>query len=127
MEFIEADEQFFIRIDYDRKRNCPVIIYSRHGGLTIEKIEKRFPESINKIFIDAVKGIEVNDVTQVAKDLGIVHKQSSLVFLIKNLYECFVQRDLLQITVNPLILKKNQDFTAGNVAIYVDPSALYRQ
>lgn len=41
---------------------------------------------------------------QVAKDLGIHHKQSSLVFLIRNLFECFKQRDLLQLIVNPLIM-----------------------
>jgi len=44
---------------------------------------------------------------KVADDLGIKDKQSSLVFLIKNLYEAFVQRDGLRIEINPLIFGKD--------------------
>lgn len=71
--------------------------------------------------------MDIVGLTQVAKDLGISHKQSQLMFLIKNMWECFQQRDLTEITLNPLILTKDDQFTAGNVIIHVDPDALYRQ
>lgn len=60
---------------------------------------------------------------KVAKDLGIQKKESALAFMIKNIYECFKQRDLLSITVNPLMIDKKENFTAGNVSIYMDPYA----
>ena len=42
----------------------------------------------------------------VAKDLGMAEQQSTLVFLIKNLYECFIQRDAKKVMINPLVLTR---------------------
>lgn len=64
---------------------------------------------------------------KVADDLGIKDKQSSLVFLIKNMYEAFVQRDALRIEINPLIFGKDQKFYAANCQVKIDPDAIYRQ
>ena len=52
MEHIKAKQEFFLSIQYDREHSCPCIIYSEHGGLILEKIEQRYPESIKKIRID---------------------------------------------------------------------------
>ena len=47
--------------------------------------------------------------------------------MIKNLYECFLQRDLLQIAINPLVLTPQRKFIAANTLIELDPDSLYRQ
>jgi succinyl-CoA synthetase beta subunit len=46
MEHIIADSNFLVSIRYDRAKQCPVIIYSKDGGLTLEKIRKKDPNSI---------------------------------------------------------------------------------
>ena len=46
MEHIVADSNFLVSIRYDRAKQCPVIIYSKDGGLTLEKIRKKDPNSI---------------------------------------------------------------------------------
>ena len=50
-----------------------------------------------------------------------------MAFLLKNLYECFIQRDALSITINPLIVTKENRFVASNTKVDIDPDALYRQ
>jgi succinyl-CoA synthetase beta subunit len=62
----------------------------------------------------------------VADNLGMHEKQSSLVFLIKNLWECFVQRDALRIQLNPLIFSTDKKFYVGNCTFEGDDNASYR-
>lgn len=50
-----------------------------------------------------------------------------LAFLIKNCYECFIQRDCFEITLNPLIWTKCHKFRAANPQIRIDNNSLYRQ
>ena len=69
----------------------------------------------------------MKSLVQVAKKLGIARKESSLAFKIKNLYECFKQRDILQLTVNPLMMTKKEKFIAANVSILMDPYSTFRQ
>lgn len=58
--------------------------------MNLMNIAKRYPDSVHRIFIDIEKGLDLNMLLKVAGDLGIQEKQSSLVFLIKNLWECFI-------------------------------------
>lgn len=67
-----------------------MITYSSRGGMTLPMIEKRYPETIHKIYVDVVQGLDLNMLLKVADNLGIHGKQSSLVFLIKNMWECFI-------------------------------------
>lgn len=104
----------------------PVITYSSRGGMTLPVIQSRYPETVHRINVDIEKGLDLNILLQVADNLGIHEKQSSLVFLIKNMWECFIQRDALRVQINPLIFSKDKRFHAANCHIKVDPDASYR-
>jgi succinyl-CoA synthetase beta subunit len=65
--------------------------------MSLVTIEKRYPDSIFKIFVDIEKGLDLQILLKVATNLGVHEKQSSLVFLIKNMWECFIQRDALRV------------------------------
>ena len=72
----------------------PVITYSSHGGMHYKKLLEDYPDDIHRIYIDYAKGCNLRDLLCVARKLELNDNQSStLSFLIKNLYECFVQRD----------------------------------
>ena len=47
--------------------------------------------------------------------------------MVKNLYECFIQRDCLEIQINPLVLTPDRKFVAANIIVRLDPDAIYRQ
>ena len=75
--------------------------------------------------IDYQKGIEFKDLYKLASDLGI-SERSRLSFLIKNLYECFLQRDCLTVVINPLVITPKRKFIAANTLIRLDSDAMYR-
>lgn len=52
--------------------------------------------------------------------------ESKLLFIMKNLYECFKKRDCLSVSVNPLVITENDQFIAANCKVVLDPNALYR-
>ena len=60
----------------DRKAGSPVFIYSPAGGMAIEDVAKKNPEKIFKIKIDPLKGLDVEDLLKVAKNLGIEDKKT---------------------------------------------------
>lgn len=72
-------------------------------------------------------GLQLSELYQIAENLDIHHKQNTLAFKIKNLYECFLVRDLIALTVNPLMYTADERFIAGNVNMHMDPVATYRQ
>ena len=127
MEFIEARNQYFIQISYDRKKMMPVITYSKRGGMTLEALRNFYPETIKEMYVDVEEGIDLKEVSHVANDLELQEQQSTLCFLIKNLYECFKQRDCTFIQISPLVLTKDNKFRAANVIVHVDSDALFRQ
>jgi succinyl-CoA synthetase beta subunit len=43
---------------------------------------------------------------QVADEMGIADKKSEIIFLLKHLYDCFIQRDAEIIEINPLVYTK---------------------
>ena len=103
MEHLEIDKQYFLAIEHDRKSGQPVIIYSDVGGLSWSRLSQLYPERIHRIHIDYQKGIDFVNLSQVAEQLGI-EERSRASFMIKNLYECFLQRDCLTVAINPLVL-----------------------
>lgn len=50
-----------------------------------------------------------------------------MVFLLKHLYDCFVQRDAEIIEINPLVLTKKGDIIAADTKVIIDDNAIYRQ
>jgi len=47
--------------------------------------------------------------------------------LIKNMYKCFIERDLLELTINPLVLTTDKELIPLVVSVEVDENAVYRQ
>jgi len=59
-----------------------------------------------KIYINMKEGINIDDLIKAAKDLGIEDKKSQLVFLMKDIYDCFIEKDCDMIEINPLVVTK---------------------
>lgn len=126
-EMLDVKKEFYISIDYDRQLQKPVITYSKQGGMSLKEIEKRYADTLYRIPIDVQEGLSYSKLLEVADNLGVHEKQSSLVFLLKNLWECFVQRDALTVQINPLIFSKDDKFYAAHCFVRTDPDASYRQ
>ena len=126
MEEVDFIDQYFISLTIDRKTWNPIFTYSKYGGKTIERLLRERPESVKTLQIDYAQGINLFAMKKIAEDLGCKNKASTLSFILKNIYECFIQRDCLSITINPLALTPKYDFRGIHCRIEIDDSAVYR-
>ncbi len=65
--------------------------------------------------------------SEVANHLGIADKKSEMIFLLKHLYDCFIQRDAELIEISPLVYTREQKIVASCVKVLIDDNALFRQ
>jgi succinyl-CoA synthetase beta subunit len=47
--------------------------------------------------------------------------------IVKNLYQCFLERDCLNLTLNPLVLTTDNRLTPLHCSVEIDDSAVFRQ
>ena len=83
-----------------------MFIYSPAGGMSIEDVAKDSPDQIFKLYVDASKGLCIDDLLVAAKNLGLEDQKSQLAFFFKHVYDCFMEKDCDLIEVNPLVLTK---------------------
>ena len=126
LEELAIFKELYVCVTYDRGQMCPVIIYSDEGGTSLHEAQEKRPEKFHKIYVDVFKGLDVQQLSQVANELGIADKKSEMVFLLKHLYDCFIQRDAEMIEINPLVYTKDQKIVAADTKIIIDDSALFR-
>ena len=62
-----------------------------------------------------------------ARDLGIDAQKSSFAFIVKHLYDLFIDRDAEVLEINPLVLTVDDKLLVGHAGIKIDQSSLYRQ
>lgn len=69
----------------------------------------------------------MKDLLKISENLNLDANQSTVLYIVKNLWECFVQRDAKTIEINPLVLTKQGEFKAANSKVFIDNDAEYRQ
>ena len=117
----------YLSITLDRAGGCPIFVYSPAGGMSIEDVAHNDPSKIYKIKVNPFSGPEVEDLMKAADHLGIPGQRSQLVWLMKNLYDCFVENDCDMIEINPLITTKQGKVLAADSKVTIDDNAAYRQ
>ena len=123
---LDVEAQIFLRISVDSHTQQPVITYSKYGGMNLERTQNMYPEDIFKIHVDFVRGVSFEALMEVADNLGLPDVASKLAFLIRNLYECYIQRDCEEVLINPLVFTKDHTFRAANPRMNIDDNSLYR-
>lgn len=114
-------------ITLDRAGGCPVFVYSPEGGMSIEDVAHDTPEKIFKLNVNPFTGPEVTDLMKAADHLGIPEQRSQLVWLMKSLYDCFMERDCDMVEINPLITTKEGQVMAADSKVTIDSNASFRQ
>lgn len=74
-----------------------------------------------------MKGIGDEVAIDMANVYGCPEQAPVLDKLIKNMYRLFVERDLFELTINPLVLTTEKELRPLCVSIELDGAATYRQ
>ena len=124
---IAIDKEFYLSLTLDRAAGMPCFIYSPEGGMSIEDVAASNPEKIFKYHVDPFAGPDVDELGKAAANLGVPEAKSQVTFLMKALYDVFMEKDCDLIEINPLITTKDGELMAADSKVTVDSNAAFRQ
>jgi succinyl-CoA synthetase beta subunit len=124
-------QEFYLGFVIDRASQRITVIASSEGGMDIEEVAKVSPEKIIKEVIDPAIGLRDFQCRKVATAIGLKGKlMPQAVKLMKAIYRCMRDKDVLQAEVNPLAVVGSADdekLMVLDAKFNFDDNALYRQ
>lgn len=121
-------KEYYLSVVLDRASASVVFIASSEGGVDIEDVAEKTPEKIVKVSIDQATGIQSFHIRKLGFGIGLTSEQigkfSKIVLI---LYKILIEKDALQIEINPLVIDGNDDFVCLDGKFGFDKNALYRQ
>ena len=127
-EASDIKKEYYLSVLTDRSTQKIAFIASSEGGMDIEEVAKSSPEKIIKVFIDPLLGIIEEDIKKIAEGISLPGTSyNQFKFLLKQLYQCYLEIDASLIEINPLILEQNGGIKALDAKINFDANGLFRQ
>ncbi|ADP69924.1 succinyl-CoA synthetase, beta subunit [Rhodomicrobium vannielii ATCC 17100] len=119
--------ELYLSFLVDRATSRVAVIASTEGGMDIEEVAHDAPEKILTFSIDPASGYSQFHGRKVAFELGLEGDQvKQCVKLIGSLYKAFVEKDMSQLEINPLIVTEKGDLVCLDAKLNFDSNALYR-
>ncbi|MBI2556251.1 MAG: ADP-forming succinate--CoA ligase subunit beta [Planctomycetes bacterium] len=126
-EAVSIKKELYLAITIDRSLQTPMLIASAEGGIEIEEVAKKSPDSIIKEPIDIFFGVHPFQIRRIASRLGISKISSTrLDNLLTNLFHAFINNDCSLLEINPLAVTVDDELCALDAKMDIDDSALYR-
>jgi len=126
-EAVQIAKEIYLSITIDRSVRKYVILGSLEGGVDIEEIAARKPESIARIYIEPLVGLRSYHVRALSDFMGFSGELASkLGSIVSALYKIMIDYDADLVEINPLALTEGQDLVALDAKITIDDNALYR-
>ncbi len=124
---VDIAKEYYVSITLDRNRGTPIVIASAEGGMDIEEVAKKNPEALIKEPLHPHLGLLPFAGLKVAKKIGFVGKQASIVSrLLVNLSKFYFQYDCSLVEINPLVVTKTGEIMAIDAKVQFDDNALFR-
>ncbi|MBC8500721.1 MAG: hypothetical protein ISS25_00380 [Nanoarchaeota archaeon] len=121
---LDMKEEYFLSIIYDTLSRSPLIIFSRKGGIDVNKVLKK-----KRYASKSIRGT-LNDyeARNLAKAAGFEKSEMlKIAALIKKAYNCFEKYDCKSLEINPIIKTPEGILYAGDAKITIDDNAIIRQ
>jgi succinyl-CoA synthetase beta subunit len=130
-EALDIDRETYLALLMDRESNGPVMVGSPNGGMDIEEVAEKDPNSIHKEVIDITQGLTQKQITAMAKHLGFSQsnaKQWAVVCdQLQRVYDMFCKYDCLQVEINPFGVTPQGRVVCFDAKLGFDDNAAFRQ
>lgn len=127
-EGTNIDKEFYLSLTMDRGQERIVIVASAAGGMDIEEISAKEPDSILKVVVDPAVGMQAFQAREIAFGLGIepelVNKFERTIL---GCYRAFRDLDATMVEINPLVITKEGGVVALDAKMSFDENALFRR
>jgi len=124
----DITRELYLALLVDRVSSRVSIVSSTEGGMDIEEVAASTPEKILSFSIDPATGYQAFHGRRVAFSLGLEGVQvKQMVALLGNLYKAFIEKDMEQLEINPLIVMTDGNLKVLDAKVGFDGNAMYRQ
>jgi succinyl-CoA synthetase beta subunit len=120
--------ELYLSLIVDRARQRIVVMASTEGGVDIEAVAEETPEKIISTAIDPMVGVMPFQCRDLAFQLGFEGDQiKQFTHILTGLGKLFVENDLSQAEINPLVITGEGDLLCLDAKVNIDENALFRQ
>ncbi len=120
-------KEAYCAIAVDRAARKPVFIVSRFGGMDIEEVAQRHPESLAKYYVDTAIGYSPFIGRELAYQAQLDSEyHRAFPAIAASLYDLFFRYGAKLVEINPLALTTDGHVVASDAKIELDDDALYR-
>ncbi len=120
-------KELYLSLVIDRAAQRIVVMASTEGGVDIEAVAVETPEKILRAFIDPLVGVMPYQCRELGFKLGFEGKQiKQFTHILTALGKLFVENDLSQAEINPLVIQENGDLLCLDAKVALDDNALFR-
>ncbi len=97
----QVQTEHYLSITVDRKRRCPLFIYSAAGGVDIEEVARTRPDDIRQVPVPALEGVLPFRLRRLLEPAP-VSVRKALGTVAQQLYQLFVHYEAQLVEINPL-------------------------
>lgn len=123
----DIDHEYYLAMLVDRGSNSLLVMASVEGGMDIEEVAERNPESIHRIYSRGKNGFSEEQSLSLGGNLELTGKSlSEFSKMILRLSKMFIESDCGMIEINPLVKTGGGDMIALDAKISLDDNASFR-
>ncbi len=127
-EATDIAKEIYLAFVMDRATERIMVIASAAGGMEIEEISTKQPETIIRVIVDPAVGMQRFQAREVAYGLGVDPEIiTKLVPTIMGCYRAFRDLDATMVEINPLVVTKGKNLFALDAKMSFDDNALFRR
>ncbi len=127
-EATDIKKELYLGLVFDRSSESIMVVASTEGGMSVEEISKKKPESIIRSKIEVAVGMQKFQAREIAFGLKI---EPSLIAraadTIIGCYRAFSELDATMVEVNPLVISNQDQILALDCKMSFDNNALFRR
>ena len=130
--YVEAGQniarELYLGLVLCRETERVAIVASAAGGMEIEEISRREPDSVHRVIVDPAVGMPAFQARDLAFQLGFKSREiGQVVKTIQGCYRAFRELDATMVEINPLVLTEEGDVLALDAKLGFDDNALFRR
>jgi succinyl-CoA synthetase beta subunit len=127
-EATNIGREIYLGFVLDRKTERVMVVASSAGGMEIEEIAQREPQSIVRESVEPAVGMQEFQAREIAFGLGLEGGEiKQAVNLIMGCYRAFRELDATMVEINPLVVMKEGGLVALDAKMSFDDNALFRR
>jgi malate-CoA ligase subunit beta len=127
-EGVDIEQELYLGFVLDRKAERVMIVASASGGMEIEDIAEKEPDSIIRATVDPGSGMQQFQAREIAFGLGLdtalIGKATDTIM---GSYRVFRDCDASMLEINPLVVTKDGQLLALDAKMSFDENALFRR